>query len=398
MKFCNKKKPIVLIAGHLPPPQEGTAKLNKVILDSEYLSKSFKIIFLSLLKRINPTNRGRLGVINVFYNFINFFNYIKYLIRYQPQLIYMPLSQNKVGFIRDSVFILIGKFLKRKVCVHFHGGSFDLFYKCQKDLFQKYIRFTLRRIDKLILLAEKFKKQFTPIIASKKISFLYNCVPERFETCCSNNCGIKDKLKVLFVGYISKAKGAFDFVKAASLVIDDYKKPVEFILCGQPVDVERNIVFIPDPHNGFSKIQEFIKEKNLYQNIKIYPEVNSVEKIKMFIESDIFVLPSYSEGCALVVLEAMFFGLPIITTPVGALEEMIENGKNCFFVSPGDDKDIADKIIALLNNTDLRETMGKANKKLIIKAYNSDIFLDGLGSIWKSVLCHNLNASVEKGK
>lgn len=386
-----KKKPVILLVGHLPPPQEGTAKLNKAILDSGYLKESFEINFLSLFKRINPTNRGKLGLANMIYNVSNIIRYSNNVFSLRPQLIYMSLSQNKLGFIRDSIFILIGKAFRRKLCVHFHGGGFNLFYAQQKGIFKKYISFVLRRIDRLILLAEKFRKQFNPFLKDKKIVFLYNCVPEIIDMSTKREKDISEgrKAKILFIGYISKAKGALDLVKSIPSVIENYKKPVEFILCGQPVDIERNIIFISNPHYGFTKINDFIINENISRYVKIYPEVNSAEKIKMFLDADIFVLPSYSEGCALVVLEAMAFGLPVITTPVGALQEMIKEGENCFFVEPGDVKGISEKILFMLNNPYLCKEMGNLNRQLVKDKYNSDIFLRKLSGIWNDILFEN---------
>ena len=68
--------------------------------------------------------------------------------------------------------------------------------------------------------------------------------------------------------------------------------------------------------------------------------VDGHEKEALFKQSDIFILPSYSEGFPLSVLEAMSYGLPLIVTPVGALPEVLKEGENCFFVKPGSVSDL----------------------------------------------------------
>jgi len=382
------KKCKVLVIGHLPPPQEGTAKLTQVIVESGYLREYFQLLFLSLQKRKSPTQRGKFGVVNIAKNIINILNLFYHIIFFQPHLVYGPLSQNKLGFFRDSLFVLAGWLFRKKTCVHFHGGSFSDFYKERGRAVRAYIRFVLRRIDRLILLAAKFHSQFTPFLDARKISVLCNCVPE---SPLPREGGLnpdraKEKKTVLFIGYLSKAKGALDLVKAVPSVLAGYMEPVEFILCGEAVDIERNILFIPEPHYGYSKIQELIVENNLSEYVKLHPEVIDEKKREMFKKADLFVLPSYSEGCALVVLEAMLFGLPIITTPVGALEEMFVSGENCFFIEPGDIEGLSEKILFLLDNPNMCKKMGQANNKLVVEKYNSDAFLSSLAQIWNGLL------------
>jgi len=385
--MLNAKRKI-LVVGYLPPPPEGTAKITEVIVNSEYLKSNFQIEFLPLQKRKVATERGKLAGLNILYNLVNVLNYILKLSKLNPAIIYLPLAQNKLGFLRDSIFILIGKILGKKLCVHFHGGNFDLFYNQQGKLFRLYISIVLKKIDKLIVLAEKFKKQFIPFLNTRKISILYNCVPKNeFITQNRERVFSQNKiLKILFIGYISKAKGALDLVQAIPEVIKKSSEPLEFILCGQPVDIERNITFIPDPHFGYTKIKKLTADKNLYQYVKIYTTLTSEEKYRLLSDADIFVFPTHSEGCGLVVLEAMAYGLPVITTTVGALEEMLKDGINCFLVQPSDYKSLAKKILVLINNSELRKQMGENNRKLVKEKYNPDVFLQNLTNIWSDVL------------
>jgi len=382
----DKKKSKVMVLGYLPPPQEGTAKITELIVNSSYLQENFRIFFLPLKKREKAIFRGKFSLINIFYNLFNFLCYVWQIILYKPDIIYLPLAQNKMGFLRDSLFILIGKLFNRKVCVHFHGGNFDLFYQQQKIFFQKYIHYILRKIDHLIVLAEKFKRQFNQFIDESKISVLYNCLPDERFNFIRQYHSDDNKFRVLFIGYLSKAKGALDLVYSIPKVIAEYKKPIEFILCGQPVDTERNITFIPEPHFGYSKMKKFILENNLNDYVKIYDEVGIEKKDELFCKSDIFVFPSYSEGMPIVVLEAMSYGLPIITTRVGALEEMLREGENCLFVEPGDYNDLANKILYLINNQKVCEKMRVENRRLVQDEYNRENFLSKLSFIWQKIL------------
>jgi glycosyltransferase involved in cell wall biosynthesis len=285
--------------------------------------------------------------------------------------------------LRDSIFILLGKITGKKIAVHFHGGNFDLFFAQQKSLFKKYITSVLKMVDRLIVLADKFKLQFKDIVDPARIDTLYNCLPES----CQLSGQVKgwpkgDKLRVLFLGYLSKAKGALDVVQAVPLVISKQEKPIEFILCGQPVDIERNITFIPEPNYGYSKILKIIKEENLAEYITIREKLDLGEKEELLANADIFVFPTYSEGCGLVALEAMSYSLPIITTKVGALSEMLEENENCLFVEPGDFGGLAQKLLFLINNSETAVKMGSNNRQLVSSLYNREIYVNSLANIW----------------
>ena len=373
----NNKKARILILGYLPPPPEGTAKITEVVINSGYLRDRFNMSFLPLVKRHAATLRGKLSLNNILINFLNYLRYAIRIISFNPEIVYMTLAQNRFGFLRDSIFIILGKLAGKKVAVHFHGGNFDLFYAQQKPLFKKYISIVLGKIDRLIVLADKFKLQFKGIVDQDRIDTLYNCLPESCQLAVAGNNWPKgDKIRVLFLGYLSKAKGALDVAQAVPLVISKYEKPIEFILCGQPVDIERNITFIPEPHYGYSKILSLIKDEELGEYVKVREKLDPGEKETLLASADIFVFPTYSEGCGLVALEAMARGLPIITTRVGALSEMLKENENCLFVEPGKAKDLADKAVWLSQHLAEAKEMGKAGRNCMIEKFNRSALAD----------------------
>ena len=104
----------ILIIGHLPPPPEGTAKINDIIIGSAYLKDRFRIELLSLMKRKTAQNRGKLGIINILHNLFNYLAYFAKLFTFNPDILYMPLAQNRMGYIRDSVFIITGNYFGKK--------------------------------------------------------------------------------------------------------------------------------------------------------------------------------------------------------------------------------------------------------------------------------------------
>jgi len=381
------KKTKILVLGFLPPPQEGTSKITEMIIRSEYLRNKYDLLFLSLSKRQRAIKRGKFSLINVFLAINNYIKFLYFIVKYNPEIVHLPLAQNKFGFLRDSIFIIIGKMFGKKICLHFLGGSFDMFLAGSSKAYQKYIKFVLRKVDRTVVLAEKLKYQFAELVPENSISVLYN--PSPLNNDILKNSPIENKnnnsANILFIGCISKAKGALDLVKAIKSVKIKFKGNISVNLCGQQVNVESNIKFIDNPDGAYSRILEIIKEDGLNSEVKLPGQVDDERKDILFRNTDIFVFPSYSEGCPIAVMEAMSYGLPLIVTPVGALPEMLKENENCLFVNSGDDKAIAEKILFLINSPDRRKEMGKNNYELIRTKYNPEIFSRQLSEVWGSI-------------
>ncbi|MFC1546349.1 glycosyltransferase family 4 protein, partial [bacterium] len=335
----------LLIIKYNPPPYHGVVKMMEIAADSDVLALNFKITQFNILTAKSAEKRGSLSFINIFYNLLNLLRYIIKLILVKPDIVYMSLAQNTFGFLRDSFFILTAKLLRAKICAHFHAGDFDKNYETKGKYYKDYISFIFTKVDRLIVLAEKFKSQFYNLLDKGKIFVLYNCLPSKSIGIISEEQKDKNIFRILFIGYLSKAKGALDIVKSIPIIRSKYKGRFEFVLCGSPVDIERNVTYIQYPHFGYTKMCEFIKNNNLQDYVKLLGYVNSSMKDELFKTSDIFILPSYSEGCGIAALEAMEYGLPLVITNRSALEEMLCEGENAFFIEPGDYKALADRLL-----------------------------------------------------
>ena len=87
---------------------------------------------------------------------------------------------------------------------------------------------------------------------------------------------------------------------------------------------------------------------------------------------DVFVLPSIKEGFPWVILEAMAAEIPIIATKVGAIPEIIQDGKNGILIEPKNPQQIVDAITKLLNNEHLRKGLAEQGKNTVIEKFNLD--------------------------
>jgi|LQYC01.1.fsa_nt_gi Glycosyltransferase len=176
---------------------------------------------------------------------------------------------------------------------------------------------------------------------------------------------IKKKLglqpEVLIILYASKMmprKRAIDLLNAYEKIQNQINAAVVFVGDG----AERPLL-------------EAYQRNNALKNIYFVGFKNQTELPEYFSIADIFVLPSTDEPWGLIINETMNFGLPIITTDqVGATPDLVKDGENGFIYPVGDIKKLADCLLKLLSDSELREKMRKRSLGIIHEwSYTEDI-------------------------
>ena len=168
---------------------------------------------------------------------------------------------------------------------------------------------------------------------------LYNPIEiEPAQNFIDRNKDTKHKFTVLFIGFLIKNKGIIDFIKVA-----EYFK-----------DTNNEIIFqIAGIGELKNHIEDYISKTN-NSNIEYVGWADTEKKDKLYRNADLFFLPSYNEGMPIVLLEAMKWSLPIISTDIAGIPEEISNGVNGFLYNPGNIEGYIQGIEKLYNNVSLR--------------------------------------------
>ena len=145
---------------------------------------------------------------------------------------------------------------------------------------------------------------------------------------------------VAMVGRLHAVKGHVFLLQAARQVVAQYDEVV-FLLVGE--GTERRL------------IERTVEELGLNDKVIMtgyYPNVSELYPIM-----DMLCLPSLMEGMGLVLLEAMYFGVPVVATQVGGIPELIIDGESGLLVAPGNSEALAVAITWLLDDPDLRQRL-----------------------------------------
>ena len=153
----------------------------------------------------------------------------------------------------------------------------------------------------------------------------------------------------LFVGRIEARKGIEYLLEALS------EMDVDFVIVGDGPELNRYRQLAQELQLSRVKFTGFVAQSDLE---------------RIFSNASYFVLPSTSEGTPIAVLEAMGYGLPVIASRVGGLNELIVNGVNGFLVTPGNVSELREKIRLLAHNPELCQRLGRNAKHLIEQKYS----------------------------
>ena len=166
---------------------------------------------------------------------------------------------------------------------------------------------------------------------------------------------LNGKTTVLFASIIIPRKGVEYLVKAANIVVNQIGyKNVLFLLKSRVSEKEYLEV-----------IYKLIEEYKLEENVKIITEFLSHDDVKkLYIASDIYVLPSLEEPCPTCLLEPLACGKPLVGTNVGGIVTMIKNDWNGFLVEPANEEELAEKIKYLIDHSEKWEEMGRNSRRL----------------------------------
>ena len=126
---------------------------------------------------------------------------------------------------------------------------------------------------------------------------------------------------------------------------------------------------------GWGHLGKRLKEKGrmlgIEESIRFYSSVNNVRDY--LIASDVFVLPSFREGFPNSVLEAMACGIPVISTKIGGVVDVIKDGENGVLIEPGNIHHLVGALRRLINDTDYALALGKNALKTIRKNYDINV-------------------------
>ena len=282
-------------------------------------------------------------------------------------------SFTKVPLIRDSIFVLIARVFNRKTIIFIRGWSKEFELNTNlKSILYKIIFRLFNKSDKILVLAEKFKKTLIDLGISDEIVSVTRTMYKESDIQLEKNSN-NNQLKLIYLGRLSQQKGVLDIIESLK-IIRNKKLNISIDLYGHFSNDEIK-----------KSITASIKKYNLESIVNLNGFVAGKEKYEALSKADIFLFPSYDEGCPNSIIEALASNLFVISTPVGAIDEIVEHKKNGLIVPVNSPEILANKIIWCFDNLKKVKLLAKKNGSYASVNFEQKIILSQINKIYNNL-------------
>jgi glycosyltransferase involved in cell wall biosynthesis len=338
----------VLLISPLPPPAGGIATWTKQYIEwADDNEIAVEIVNIAVIGKRAEKINNKTSLIEEIRRTKRILKDVKCKIKqFKPDVVHLNTSCGRFGIVRDYLSARLAKRNKLKLCIHYHCNIEEQ----MNSIFSKGILCRLSRLSNANIVLNRFSEKYLRDVTGCESEIIANYIHEAY--IISENKSINENINTIsFVGHIQKTKGIYEIIEIAR-----HFNNIEFKLAG-PVSDEIKDIKIPD-------------------NIVFLGQIDKKDVRMLLSESDVFLFPTYTEGFAIALLEAMAMGVPIITTPVGANREMIEAGGG-IIINVGDLEGMVTALYRLENKC-RRIQISKWNVNKVRDNYTTNIVMNEL--------------------
>ena len=342
--------------------------VGKYIKHSELINSEFDCHYINLAIASSLEDIGKVGFKKL-WHFFRLLSFIRKEVKQlKPDLVYITPNAKGGAFYKEWVIVMMLKMMGCQIVAHYHNKGVS----CRQDKWMDnwmYRRF-FNNI-KVILLAESLYPDMQKYVRREDVYICPNGIPVMEERKRERTENTMPRL--LFLSNMLIEKGLLVLLDALKILKDKGCSFVCDVVGGETADIDSEKFAKEANYRGLSQIV-FYKGKKY-----------GADKIEEYVNSDIFVLPSFNEAFPLVNLEAMCYGLPIVSTNVGGIREAVKDGENGLLCEPRDPQSLALQIERLINDKELRERMGERGKQMFYERFTLEVFEKRLCSVFHTL-------------
>lgn len=361
------RKPPLVVIGPVPPPVHGVTISTSLVLGNEHLREHFDVHHLDTSdRRASLQNIGRWDIVNVLLGLKNALQ-LALQLRGPSGVVYLPISQSAPAFLRDSLFIHVAALQGWRVALHLRGSEFDEFYDTAPPLLRRWIRCTFRCVTSVAVMGESLRHLFDALVRADRIAVVPNGTPD-----FPLDPDVREPHTVLCLGNLLERKGLYESLDAALRIV-----------AGHP---GARVVFAGQFRTAGEAAAARERVAAAAGRIEFLPPVAGFAKRAVLQRASLLLFPPVRpEGHPRVILEAMAAGMPVVTTDRGAIAETVLDGVTGYVLPDPDPAALADRVLAILHDDDLRRRMSEAARNRYLERYTQPL-ADELLARWLATL------------
>ena len=310
-----------------------------------------------------PTATMGSAVWRLLYMLVGYVRILWQLCVHRPELVHVHMAE-KGSVYRKGMVVKWAKGFGCKVIIHMHAGPFMHWYETKSDRNKAWIKEMLNQADKVLVLGKYWGQTMETILPAEKLEVLYNgvIVPTQRLYQASNK-------NLVYFGVINRDKGVPELLQAMKMLDDRLEKEQRLYLYGK--DLEGNL-------------EEQIKNLGLEDRVIYCGWIDSVQRDEVLRNAMLSVLPSHFEGLSMSIIEAMSYGVPVVTTNISTMPELV--GEEIPLVEVGNAAMLAREIEKYCMDETLREVCSNKLYQRAKEYFNLDETIVRLANIWKTMI------------
>ncbi|MGL1958242.1 MAG: glycosyltransferase family 4 protein [Colwellia sp.] len=366
MKTGNNKKIKLLLLSELPPPRHGVSIMNSQTFCA--LSDTNKYQIYTITTKFLQLNFKRFKIILRMLHFFKITAKLLYfLIRNKVDVAYTNISPSGKQFYLDCIFCwVLNALFKTKTIVHIHGVGMS---KNKPEFVFKMMRRIFNRLS-FIHLSERFRADLEPLVNNNNIHIVTNGLPQL----SSRVPKFPEVITISFYSNICEPKGIFLFLDLIKRLKSESN--IKFLIAGAYM-------------SGFSEevLRNYLNDEKLSEQLTVLGKIESdAEKDTLLRTTDILVHPTYNDALPLVLIEALDYGVAIVTTDVGAIRDIVSDHENGYVCNVGDLDDISAKVCYLIENNSLLKVIAENNQKKFDQLFSLSTYNANINRVFEKVL------------
>lgn len=363
-----KEKARILIVATFPPPVHGSAVISQYIRDSKVINENFDCDYVNISLSKDVDLIGEWSFYKIGRYAIALLQLLSHLFRHRYDLCYLAITCHGIGFLKDAPFVLLCKVFGNKIVIHQHNKGMS------KDVERWPYRWLLPlcyKEAKVILLSWRLYPDIERIVARENVCICPNGIQEVEYVFKERN---NDVIHLLFLSNLIASKGVLVLLDALKILKDNGYSLICDFVGGETKEIDRG------------QFEDEVNKRGLDNMVYYRGPKYGKGKTKYLSNADIFIFPTfYEKECfPLVLLEAMQYGLPVVTTDEGGIPDMVEDGASGLICKVNNVEILATYLSNLIISKDKRLAMGKKGYELYKNNYTLEVFSSKLNEILKN--------------
>jgi glycosyltransferase involved in cell wall biosynthesis len=359
---------LAIVIGPLPPPVHGVTVAIERVLAAK-LPQDFALVHLDTSDHRDVSSVGRHDLRNYWLALTSYAGLVLLCWRHRPEIVYVPISQSFVGYVRDSIYFVLARLLGRaRVVVHLHGGHLDGLYESCNRVEKWFMDATMRIPSRAIVLSEVFRPIFRRWFPDGAIDVVPNgavaVVDAPAAKLARSRLDGDSPWTITFMSGLTRTKGIYEFVDAA---VDCVKQRdnLNFVVAGEWWDDDPDL-----RRRTLERVGEVDSGR-----IRLVGLVRGEAKAELLRQTDVLVLPSYYpfEGQPTVIIEAMAAATPVVATRHAAIPDMVVDGETGILVPKQDAQALADALLQITRSRSRWYEMSVASLKRFDERYTTEL-------------------------